>query len=179
MTVLVHSIRLRALALFSGIGVAIIAVVLVKFWNEATAVAGIMSAMFIVYGLFVAWNTERVRRQEDADALEDVKYQVVRCVGIVEMIAQLVDEAREDEALRALFHLSDKASLLVTRYRKYLMPQTALEIKEIEAMIVDVQVCGTDDLRWFVGAIGRRFRSIRGGVRDIDDPFLHRARRAI
>ncbi len=179
MTVLVHSIGLRSLVLFSGVGVAILTAALVNLWNAVVGAAGIMAALFIVYGLLVAKNTERVKRREDADALEDVKYQVVRCVSIVEMIGQLVDESREEEALRALPHLSAKASLLVTRYRKYLLPRTACAIKETEEMIVDVQVCGTDDLRGFVGAIDRRFRAIRGGVRGIDDPFLYMARRAV
>lgn len=179
MTVLVHSMGLRAVALFSGIGAAILAVALVGLWNAAVGAAGIMAAIFIVYGLFVAKGTERARRQEDADALEDVKYQVVRCVRIAEMIVRLVDESREGEALRALPLLSDRAGLLVTRYRKYLVPQTAIEVKETEAMIVDVQVRGTDDLRGFAGVIDGRFRAIRGGVRGIDDPFLHMARRAV
>lgn len=179
MTSPAHSIGIRALMLFSCTGVVTLAVMLTNVWDVVVGAAGIMAGLFIVSGLIVARSTEHARRQEDADALEDVRYQVVRCVSIVEMIGQLVDESRENEALRALPHLSAKASLLVTRYRKYLLPGMACAIKETEEMIVDVQVCGTDDLRWFVGAIDSRFRAIRGGVRGIDDPFLHMARRAI
>lgn len=179
MTAQAHSMGIRLLTFFSAVGVAILAVVLANFWNEVVGAAGIMAAIFIVYGLITAWGAERAKRREDADALEDVRYQVVRCVSMAEMIRQLVNESREDEALRALPHLSAKASLLVTRYRRYLHPQTACAIKETEEMIVDVQVCGTDDLRGFVGAIDSRFREIRGGIRGIDDPSLHTARRAI
>lgn len=101
MTVLAHSMGLRAVVLFSGIGTAILAVALVGLWGATVGTAGIMAALFIVHGLFVARSTERARRQEDADALEDVKYQALRCVRIAEMIVQLVDESREGEALGA------------------------------------------------------------------------------
>jgi len=179
MTVPVHSIGLRALLLFCGVGAAILAVALLGLWDRAAGAAGIMAALFIVYGLLVARNTERARRRDDADALEDVRYQVVQCVNMAEAIVELVDESREGEALGALPHLSGKASLLVTRYRRYLLPDTVLAIKETEEMIVDAQVRGTADLRGFAVAIDRRFRAIRGGIRGIDDPLLYMARRAI
>jgi len=178
-TVLVHSVGLRALVLFCGVGVAILVVALTSLWNEMVGAAGIMAALFIVYGLLVAKNTEQARRREDADALEDVRFLVVQCVSIAGMIGQLVAESREGEALMALSHLSSKASLLVTRYRKYILPHTALTIKETEEMIVEAQVRGAPDLPEFVDSLGHRFRTIRLGIRDIDDPVLHMARRAI
>jgi len=179
MTYLVHSLEMRALVFFCGIGAVSVIVVVTGAWDAMTRLAGVMAALFIVYGLLAARTSERVRRTEDEEAINDASELAGQCVEIVGMIARLVAASREGEVPRALEHLSAKTSLLVTRYRKYLDPRAARVAIETEKMVVRAHVNGVPDMRRFLRSLTPRVRRISGGIREIDDPFLHRSRRAI
>lgn len=179
MTYLVHSVAIRSIIFFSGIGAASLIIVLASAWDGMTRLAGVMAAFFIVYGLLAASNTERVRRKEDEEAINDTMELADQCVEIVEMIIHMVAASRTGEVPRALAHLSTKTSLLVTRYRKYLDPDTARVVIETEKMVVRAHVHGVPDMRRFLRSLAPRIRCISGGIRELDDPFLHRSRRAI
>lgn len=179
MTYLPHSIAVRSLVFFAGIGVASIIIVMASAWEGMTRLAGVMAAFFIVYGLLAARNSERVKRTEDEEAFNDAKQLADQCVEIVEMIARMVAASRPGGVPAALAHLSAKTSLLVTRYRKYLEPSTALMITETEKMVVRAHVRGVPSMDRFLESLAHRVGSIGNGIRDIDDPFLHRSRRAI
>lgn len=179
MTYLVHSVAIRSLVFFSGIGVASLIIVLASAWEGMTRLAGVMAALFIVYGLLAAWNSERARRTEDEEAINDAKEVVGQCVELVDMMDIMAEASRSGEVLRALERLSAKASLLVTRYRRYLCPSTARTVIEIEKMAMRAHVYGAPGLRRFLVSVAPRVRSVGDGIRDIDDPFLHRSRRAI
>jgi len=178
-TYLAHSVAIRSLVFFSGIGVASIIIVLASAWDGMARLAGVMAASFIVYGLLAAWNSEHVRRREDEEAISDARELADQCVELVETIARMVAASRAGESARALEHLSAKASLLVTHYRRYLGPAAARAVMETERMAVRAHVYGAPGLSRFLVSVTPRVRSIGGGIRDIDDPFLHRSRRAI
>lgn len=179
MTYLAHSVAVRSLIFFSGIGVASIIIVLASVWDGMTRLAGVMAALFIVYGILAASNSERVKRIEDEEAINDVKELAGQCVELVDTIARMVATSRTGEVSRALEHLSTKATLLVTRYRKYLDPSTARMVTETERMAVRAHVYGTSGMRRFLVPLADRVGRIGYGIREIDDPFLHRSRRAI
>jgi len=179
MTYLIHSVGVRALAFFAGSGVISVIVLITGSSDFMTRLAGVMAALFIVCGFLFAKNAESVRRTEDEEALNDVRALANQCVGIVEAIAIMVKASRKAEVSGALSHLSTKASLFVTRYRKYLDPNVARMIIETEQMVVEAQLHGVDDLPNLVDTLRLRVGGISDGIRDIDDPFLHRVRRAI
>ncbi|MDD9813244.1 MAG: hypothetical protein OXU37_03090 [Thaumarchaeota archaeon] len=179
MTYLAHPVGVRSLVFFSGIGVASIIIVLASAWDAMARLAGVMAAAFIVYGLLAAWNSERVRRIEDEEAINDARELAEQCVELVEMIARIVAGSRTGDIPGALEHLSSKASLLVTRYRKYLDPDAAIMAIEAERMAVRAHVYGAPNMRRFLASMTPRVHKIARGIRDIDDEFLHRSRRAI
>jgi len=179
MTYLAHSVVVRSLIFFSGIGVASIIIVLASVWDGMTRLAGVMAALFIVYGILAASNSERVKRIEDEEAINDVKELVDQCVELVDMIARMVATSRTGEISMALDHLSTKATLLVTQYRKYLDPSTARMVIETEKMAVRAHVYGTPSMLRFLVPLTYRVGKIGDGIREIDDPFLHKSRRAI
>lgn len=179
MTYLVHPLGLRALVFFSGIGIASAIVVMSGTWDGMTRLAGVMATLFIVFGLLAARNTEHTRRAEDEEALKDVRELAAQCVEIVGMIARMVASSETGDMPKALAHLSAKTTLLVTRYRRYLDPDTASMVMETEKIVVRAHVCGVINMHRFLRTLTRRVNMIRGGIREIDDPFLHRSRRAI
>jgi len=179
MTYLIHSVGVRALVFFAASGVISIIIVMSGTWDGMTRLAGVMAALFIAYGFFAAQNSERVRRAEDEEALKDVRALAGQCASIVEIIATMVEERRTEEVRRALRYLSTKTNLFVTRYRRYLDPETAGIVIETEQMIVRAHLRGVRSLPKFVETLRARVGGIGSGIRDIDDPFLHRSRRVI
>lgn len=179
MTRLIHSVGIRALVFFSGSGVISLVILMAGVWDGMTRLAGVLAALFILYGFLSAKNSESVRRTEDEEALKDVRALAYQCASIVEAIAHMVEASRTIEVPGALAHLSAKTSLFVTRYRKYLDPGTAGMIVETEQMIVRAQLRGAANLPKLVNTLRLRVGDIDEGILDIDDPFLHKSRRAI
>lgn len=83
-----------------------------------------------------------------------------------------------EDVSRTLAYLAAKTSLLVTRYGKYFDPETVDMIRESEQMIVNAHVGGNADLA-FLETMLWRLNDLHKGIRDIDDPHLHMARRSI
>jgi len=177
MTLQAHSVGIRFMSFFSGVGVASLILLLTGLGNTVTYLSGVMAMLFIGYGLIAAKNSERVKTKEDREALNDVHALVKQCVKIAEKAARLDIYLPEDMS-RALAYLAAKTSLLVTRYGKYIEPETLEMIRESERMVVDVHM-GGDANPQFLEALLWRLQSMHGGIRDIDHPDLHTARRSI
>jgi len=177
MTLLVHSIGIRSMVFFAGVGVASLITLLTGIGNAVTYVAGVMAALFIGYGLVAVKNSERIKTEEDREALNDVHALVRQCVKLAETAARLGTQM-PDNVSRTLAYLAAKTELLVTRYGKYFDPETVEMIRESEQMIVNAHVMGNADLEFLESLLWRLY-DMRKGVRDIDDPHLHTARRSI
>jgi len=141
-------------------------------WDDGSAVLSVISFLVLVYVVFTACKSTVAQARMDREEIGNAYALIRRCRATVVMIDQALRDADLEKVRTLLDHLYGKVGLLVTQYGRYMLPEAADIVWDVEYSIVDAGFLQHGDLRQFVALMHERLDELHASVRDVDDSTL-------
>lgn len=137
---------------------------------------GVISFLVLAYVTFTACRASFAQARVDEAEIDNAHALIRQClatVGMVDLALRIPDRER---ASALLDHLYGRVGLLVTQYGRYMRPEAADIVWEMENSIVNARFLRDGDLRPFVGLLRGRLYALQASVLDRDDYTLRALR---
>lgn len=137
---------------------------------------GVISFLVLAYVTFTACRASFAQARVDEAEICSAHALIRQCWATVGMI-DLALRVPDLERMRALAdHLYGRVGLLVTQYGRYMRPEAADIVWEMENSIVNARFLRDKDLRKFIVFLYGRLDALRANVLDRDDYALRALR---
>ncbi|MDD9809188.1 MAG: hypothetical protein OXU25_05075 [Thaumarchaeota archaeon] len=166
----------NAFSFAAAVGVIAIYVSLVHGWDDASFVLGLVSFLIIAYVIFTAFKAAAAQARRDRNEIHNAYALIRRCRATIGMIGRYL-RARDREMMhRLLDQLYDRVGLFVTQYGRYMHPDAADIVWEMENSLIKARGLHGEDLQRLMALLRARLADLHSCVLDVDDPLLRDVR---
>ncbi|MDD9808460.1 MAG: MARVEL domain-containing protein [Thaumarchaeota archaeon] len=160
----------------AAVGAIILYVSLVHGWDNASFVLSLVSFLIIAYVIFTAFKAAMAQARRDRNEIQNAYALIRRCKATIKTIDRYLRVPDFELTYRLLDQLYDRVGLFVTQYGRYMHPDAADIVWEIENSVIKARRLQEGDLRRLMALLLERLAALHSCVLDADDPMLRDVR---
>ncbi|MDD9825373.1 MAG: hypothetical protein OXU86_01125 [Thaumarchaeota archaeon] len=152
--------------------VIILAVSLVKKWDDGSFVLSLISFLVLVYAVFTACKANLAQARRDKSEIKNAHALIRQCRATLKGIDIALRDMEFERAYLLLDQLHGRVGLFLTKYGSYMQPEAADIVWEMENSITSAKTPQGGDHRLFIDMMRESLDAMQENILDVDDPAV-------